>query len=287
LAVNALEGILQRDRLVVLASLVALGLIAWLYLFHLAAEMTRMEAAGGMADMPGMESMSDKPGMADMPDMEMSGPAPAPTAALVDFALLASMWAVMMVGMMLPAAAPTILLFSALERKRATESPVIGLTALFVLGYFLVWTAFSVAAAGAQMALARAGLLSAAMATTSNLLGGAIFILAGLYEFSPLKDRCLSHCRSPVEWLAHHRRPGGLGALRMGIEHGAYCVGCCWVLMLLLFAGGVMNLLWVAALAAIVLVQKLFPGGVMLARLAGVVLIVAGVTLIGYNISVA
>ena len=104
-----------------------------------------------------------------------------------------------------------------------------------------------------------------------------MFILAGLYEFTPLKKRCLSHCRSPLEWIAHHQRPGSLGALRMGTEHGLYCVGCCWMLMLLLFVGGVMNLLWVAVLAAVVLAQKLLPGGPIAARLAGVALVVFGV----------
>jgi predicted metal-binding membrane protein len=260
-----LEAVLKRDRLVVLASLAALGLLSWLYLFKLAADM-----AGGDA-MPAMEGMA---GMDTAPAEAAPGPA------LVEFLLLAAMWAVMMVGMMLPSAAPTILLFSALERKAAAASPVFGRTTLFVAGYFLVWTAFSVAAAAAQTALSQAGLISSAMATTSTILGGAIFILAGLYEFSPLKNRCLSHCRAPFDWLPRHWRKGAIGALRMGAEHGLYCVGCCFVLMLLLFAGGVMNLLWVAAIAAVVLAEKLLPGGPLVARLAGVALLAWGAMLI-------
>jgi predicted metal-binding membrane protein len=269
----ALDAILKRDRLVVLASLAALALIAWLYLFHLAAEMTAMDpSAGGMAAMPGMKSMSDMPGM------DMSEPG-APPSGLVNFALLAGMWAVMMVGMMLPSAASTILLFSALERKRTAASPVVSLTGLFAVGYFLVWTVLSLGAAGLQIALAHAGLISPMMATTSSLLGGGLFILAGLYELSPLKGRCLSHCRSPLEWLSSHRRQGAFGSLLMGVEHGAYCVGCCWLLMLLLFVGGVMNLLWVAALAVIVLAQKLLPRGRALSRIGAVVMIACGVLL--------
>ncbi len=265
--VAALEAVLKRDRLVVLASLAGICLLAWAYLFHLASEMASM-AATPMA-MPGMESMAGTTG----------GVPPPASKALAEFALLALMWSVMMVGMMLPSAAPTILLFSALERKRGAEA-VAGRLALFVAGYLLVWGFFSLAAAGGQTILGRLGLMSPLMAVTSAVLGGAVFILAGLYEFTPLKRRCLVHCRSPLEWIPRHMRAGRTGALRMGVEHGTFCVGCCWVLMLLLFAGGVMNLLWVAAIAAIVLVQKLFPGGLLAARIAGAVLIVCGIALI-------
>jgi predicted metal-binding membrane protein len=115
------------------------------------------------------------------------------------------------------------------------------------------------------------------MVLTSGLAGGIVLILAGLYEFSPLKSRCLSHCRSPLEWIAHYQRPGSLGALRMGMHHGLYCLGCCWMLMLLLFVGGVMNLLWVAVIAAVVLVEKLLPVGPMAAKLAGAALVLFGV----------
>jgi predicted metal-binding membrane protein len=123
-------------------------------------------------------------------------------------------------------------------------------------------------------------MLSAEMAVTGTIIGGTVFMLVGLYEFTPLKDRCLTHCRSPVEWIGRHHRPGLYGALRMGAGHGLYCVGCCWMLMLLLFVGGVMNLLWVAALAAIVLVQKLLPRGPLFARLTGFALTLAGAVLI-------
>jgi predicted metal-binding membrane protein len=182
--------------------------------------------------------------------------------------------------MMLPSATPTILLFAALERKR-TPPGATGRSAFFVAGYIVVWTMFSVAAAAAQTALSHAGLVSMQMAVTTALLAGSIFILAGLYEFTPLKERCLVHCRSPLEWIPRHMRPGRMGAFRMGMEHGAYCVGCCWVLMLVLFAVGVMNLVWVAAIAAAVLIEKLLPAGRLFSRVVGTALVAWGVFLIG------
>jgi predicted metal-binding membrane protein len=169
-----------------------------------------------------------------------------------------------------------------LERKRAATGRTGSRIASFVAGYFSIWSAFSIAAAAAQTALAHAGFMSMQMATTSAVLGGAAFIAAGLFEFTPLKDRCLVHCRSPLEWIPRHMRPGRSGAFRMGVEHGAYCVGCCWALMLLLFVGGVMNLIWVAFLTAIVLVQKELPRGVKLARFAGIVLVVCGIALLAW-----
>jgi predicted metal-binding membrane protein len=266
-----MEALLKRDRWVVLLCLAGLCLLAWLYLFHFAAEMGSMEMAPDAGGMAGMEGM-------DMPSMEMSGTSP-PGRPIQDFALLAAMWIVMMVGMMLPAAAPTILLFAALERKRP-EGPGRGRVPLFVGGYFLAWGAFSLAAATAQTGLAQSGLLSGGMALTSGLAAGSVFILAGIYEFTPLKHRCLTHCRSPLNWIPQHMKPGTAGALRMGAEHGAYCLGCCWALMLLLFAVGIMNLLWVAAIAAVVLVQKLFPGGATVARIGGAALIAWGIVLL-------
>ena len=149
----------------------------------------------------------------------------------------------------------------------------------FVAGYLAIWSVFSVAAAALQTLLAQRGLVSMQMAATSTLLAGGIFVAAGVYELTPLKDRCLTHCRSPLEWLPRHMRPGRGGALRMGIEHGAYCVGCCSMLMLLLFVGGVMNLAWVAVIAGFVLAQKIVPGGRTLSRIAGACLVAGGVLL--------
>jgi predicted metal-binding membrane protein len=271
LADGALRSILKRERLLVAASLTALFLLSWLFLLYLAREMETMEgAAARMMGMPTQDALAARLAAA------LSPGAAALADASVSFALVALMWAVMMVGMMLPSAAPTILLFSVLEGKRDVAGGTGGRTSFFVAGYFAIWSLFSVAAAGVQTSLSHAGLISMEMAARSSLLAGAILVGAGVYELTPLKDRCLTHCRSPLEWIPQHMRSGRGGVFRMGIEHGAYCVGCCWMLMLLLFVGGVMNLVWVAFLAGLVLVQKVLRGGAIAAKLSGAILILFG-----------
>jgi predicted metal-binding membrane protein len=273
LAGGALESVLRRDRLVVAASLGALCLLAWLFLLHLAARMETME--GLAARMMGMRV---EDGVSAVLHGAFSPRAAALADASVNFVLVALMWVTMMVGMMLPSAAPTILLFAALERRRG--SGVSGRVGAFVAGYLALWSAFAVAAAAMQTLLAQAGLVSMHMAATSALLAGAVLFAAGAYELTPLKDRCLAHCRSPLDWIPRHMRPGRAGAFRMGVEHGAYCIGCCWVLMLLLFVGGVMNLVWVAVISVVVLAQKVLPGGPVLARAGGIALMLYGAIVI-------
>ena len=219
----------SRDRAIVIASLVGITGLAWVYLFILAQRMT---------------------GMSDMPGMAMSA-TPAP------FIPTAIMWAVMMVGMMLPSAMPMILLFTMVQRRQGKQ-PLLAIS-MFVAGYVLVWTAFSIVAAALQIALGELALLSPSMTLVSIRISALAFLLAAAYELSPLKNRCLSHCISPMTFIVSHWRPGVVGALRMGLSHGTFCVGCCWALMLLLFVAGVMNLLWVAALAILVLLQKVVP----------------------------
>jgi len=250
----ALEAILKRDRLVVALALLALIALAWAYVL-----------AGA-----GMDTA-----MADMPDMVMAAPAWTPRYALLMFA----MWWVMMVAMMLPSAAPTILLMAAINRARKGDSPY-GNAGFFVAGYLLTWALFSAAAVLAQGALDASGLLTGAMATASPRLAGAVLIGAGLWQFAPLKRMCLRHCRSPVMFLTANHRAGNLGSLRMGAEHGAYCVGCCGFLMALLFVGGVMNLAWVLALSAYVLVEKLFPWGPRIGAVVGGLLGLWGLLLV-------
>src|ERR687894_1292234 len=177
------------------------------------------------------------------------------------FAMMLGMWAVMMVGMMLPAAAPMVLFFAAFARRSREQGHRVAPVGTFVAGYLAVWSAFALLATSLQWGLDRAALLSPHMAAVSPVLGGAILIAAGLYQWTPLKDACLGLCRSPVAFVMGHWRPGTAGAFRMGVEHGALCVGCCWALMALLFVGGVMNLLWVAAITAAVLAEKLAPRG--------------------------
>jgi predicted metal-binding membrane protein len=192
------------------------------------------------------------------------------------------MWAVMMVGMMTPSAAPMILMYTRVGRQRKADGKTFAATGWFAAGYFLAWTGFSLAATFFQWVIERAALLDSQMAIASNMLGGIVLIAAGLYQWSPVKDICLKQCQSPLGFLMRRGgfRPEPLGALWLGAEHGLYCVGCCWVLMFLLFVGGVMNVLWIAGLALLVLLEKLIPTGHLIPRLTGTALAVAGLYLL-------
>jgi predicted metal-binding membrane protein len=194
--------------------------------------------------------------------------------------LIFLMWWIMMIAMMLPSATPTLLLFARVNRKERTGGRPYVPTAAFAFGYMAVWGGFSAIAAGVQWELERLGLLSSMMGTTSVWLGGAILAAAGAWQLTPLKNVCLRHCRSPWSFLANSWRPGDLGAFRMGMEHGAYCLGCCWFLMGLLFFGGIMNLYWIFGLAVFVLVEKTIPMGHWCGRVIGVGLVGWGVTLL-------
>lgn len=175
--------------------------------------------------------------------------------------LMFLMWWIMMVAMMLPSAAPMILMFAKMSRRPEhgvlPPLPVM----LFTLAYAVAWAAFSAVAVGFQWGLEASGLISPMLKSTSGVLSGSILVAAGLYQLTPLKHMCLRHCRSPLQFVLGHWRNGPGGAFRMGLSHGAYCVGCCWFLMALLFVGGVMNLLWIAGLTLLVLVEKIIPAG--------------------------
>lgn len=255
---HIIESVLRRDRLVVLAGLGGVTVLAWLYLISLAA---------GMGDGPG--AMGEA----------MANARPTPWTA-GDFALMFLMWSVMMIGMMLPGATPMILLFAMVNRKKREAGHPFVPTGAFALGYAGAWTAFSLFATIGQWALHGAALLSPMLAGTSAVLAGALFIAAGTYQLTPLKHACLKNCRSPLHFIMTRWRNGGGGALRMGLEHGAYCVGCCWFLMGLLFVLGVMNLLWVAALTILVLVEKAVPRGEWTARISGVAMLAGGLYLL-------
>jgi predicted metal-binding membrane protein len=183
------------------------------------------------------------------------------------FAALVLMWWLMMVAMMLPSAAPAILLYGRVREQRRAGAAVVQ-PWIFGVGYLAVWLLFSIAAAGAQRMIA-----GPAMTLDSRISISALLIVAGLYQLSPLKSACLRQCRSPAEFLTRHWRAGATGAVRLGVLHGAYCVGCCWMLMALLFVGGVMNFAWIAALTLIVGIEKLVPRGDLIGRVAGVALI--------------
>jgi predicted metal-binding membrane protein len=190
--------------------------------------------------------------------------------------LIFLMWAAMMVAMMLPSALPTLLIFQrAVRNDPQVRSPSWCMFA-FVAGYVLAWSGFSVGATLLQWGLAEAALLTPMMVSASRWLGGALLIIAGIYQWTPLKYACLQHCRSPLAFVVEHWQPGMPGALRLGLHHGLHCVGCCWALMLLLFVGGVMSLLWIGAITAFVLMEKLAPYSARGGRLSGAALLVAG-----------
>ena len=190
--------------------------------------------------------------------------------------LIFLMWAAMMVAMMPPSALPTLLIFhTAVRNDPKVRSPSRSMFA-FVAGYILAWSGFSLGATLLQWGLAEAALLSPMMVSASPWLGGAILIVAGVYQWTPIKSACLQQCRSPLAFLMEHWQPGMSGALRLGLRHGLHCVGCCWALMLLLFVGGVMSLLWIGAITAFVLVEKLAPYRVQGGRLSGLALVLAG-----------
>jgi predicted metal-binding membrane protein len=194
-----------------------------------------------------------------------------------DFSWMFLMWAVMMVGMMLPSATPMTLVYAAVAKKAERQGQVVAPTAVFASGYLAIWTLFSLGATGLQWGLDQAALLSPMMVSTSPVLGALLLAAAGIFQLTPAKDVCLEHCRSPADFMASHWRAGGLGAFRMGLLHGAFCLGCCWALMGLLFLGGVMNLLWVVAITLFVLVEKLLPGGAATARVSGVLMLGVGI----------
>jgi predicted metal-binding membrane protein len=264
-----LEALLRRDRQVVLAALLLLAALTWSYLLWLAGHMATASPDTTMADMA-------------MPGMDM-GPAPriAPWAAM-DILLAFVMWSVMMVGMMTPSVAPMILLYARVGRHAASDGKPFAATGWFAAGYFLAWTGFSVLATVTQVALRSAALLTPMLTSTSDLMGGVILIVAGVYQWSRLKDACLMQCREPLLFIQRHGgfKRRAMGSLGLGLRHGLYCIGCCWAFMLLLFVGGVMNILWVAALAVLVLLEKLSMQGRFLSRATGCALISGGVFLI-------
>ncbi len=250
-----MERILRHDRAMVVIALAVLTVLSWIYLVSLANHM----AQGDMS-------------------LTGAGTTGAMTAALAQwtpstFALMLVMWWVMMVGMMVPSAAPMILLFATVTRKAAGEENPGPRIAIFTATYLLVWAGFSLSATLAQWALSEATLLSPMMVASSKWLIIALLAAAGAYQLSPLKQACLGKCRSPLSFLMTRWQPGDLGAFKMGLSHGAYCLGCCWLLMALLFAGGVMNLFWVALIAVLVLAEKVLPRGDLIGRLGGVAML--------------
>ena len=247
----------HHDRAIILAGLTVITAASWGYLCFDAWRMSHGESCCAAFALPRMHRWP-----------------------LSDLLMLFVMWAVMMVAMMTPTAAPMVLLFAAINRRcRAEEKPYVP-TGIFLLGYLLIWTGFSLLATLLQWGLHSAALLSPAMLSTSPWLGGGLLIAAGIFQFTPLKHACLRHCRSPLDFLLTEWRDGPRGAMVMGLRQGLSCAVCCWLLMALLFVLGVMNLLWVAALTAFVLIEKLGPAPKLISRVTGALCIAWGIAMI-------
>jgi predicted metal-binding membrane protein len=251
---TVLERLLRRDRWFAAGGLAVVTMLCWIWIVPMA------------RDMYG----------------SMSGPSEwmmTPTWDLKHLLLLWAMWTVMMTGMMLPSAAPLLLLYAGALRR---QSPGPGLLQVYAMaaGYLVVWLLFSLAATMLQRILSRLLLLTPMMEAAGPAAAGGLLLFAGIYQLTPLKGRCLQACRSPLSFVSTRWRPGTTGAVRMGIEHGIYCLGCCWALMLLLFAGGVMNLYVIAALTVFVLIEKVAPFGVQSSRICAAALIGVGTWLV-------
>ncbi|MBA5776624.1 DUF2182 domain-containing protein [Stappia sp. F7233] len=259
------ERILLRDQMVTVTGLVLITGLSWWWLL--------MGAGTGMS----VTAMTT-----------WSFPPPERPSMVTDWTLayavtMVVMWWVMMIAMMTPSAAPMVLLYGTAHRHEAGRGKLetaAAPTFAFFCGYLAAWLVFSVVATGLQWALELAGLVHAMlMWSIDRQFSGAFLIMAGAYQFSPFKQACLRHCRAPAVFLARHYRRGTAGAFRMGLTHGLYCLGCCLLLMALLFVGGIMNLVWIAGLAILVLLEKLLPRGEAISRLAGVVFLVSGLWL--------
>jgi predicted metal-binding membrane protein len=264
-----LEAVIRRDRVVVITALFAVIALSWAYLLAgagmgmSALEMTRMSQLG----------MARGVSEGDMASVAMMTPAVWTPGYAV---LMLFMWWVMNVAMMLPSAAPMILLFATVNRKqRDTGHPYVA-TSIFAIGYLAAWAGFSLVAVMLQWGFERTGILSPMLVATNAIFGGFLLLAAGVYQLTPIKHACLRHCRSPLAFLSSHWRRGARGALRMGLLHGAFCVGCCWFLMGLMFFGGLMNLYWIAGLALFVLFEKTVAAGHWLGYATGVALLVWG-----------
>jgi predicted metal-binding membrane protein len=251
---------LKQERLVIYASMLAIILLAWVYLVTISKGM-------GVANM-GMGNT--------MPTMQ--------TWKLSDILLTFVMWSVMMVAMMIPSAAPVVTTYTRLAKQQDLSKTSLSSTGFFLLGYIAIWTGFSLAMTGAQWILHTSALLSPQLSSASPILGGVLLVVAGIYQVTPLKETCLTHCRTPLGYLLSSWRDGSYGAFQMGARHGIYCLGCCWMIMALLFVGGVMNLLWVAILAFYILIEKVTPAGNWINRVTGIVSIGFGIWILASTI---
>ncbi len=260
---TALELVLKRDRHVVIIAILVTSALAWAYVLKLSIDMNASNMSG--MDMSNMNEML-------MPAFQAW--------TWAEFFFMLTMWIVMMIGMMTPSVAPMLLLYARVGRQARQQNYPFAATSWFALGYLLIWTIFALLATCTQWGLERLTLLSPMLASQSHILGGGLLIAAGIYQWLAVKDICLTQCQSPLTFIQQH---GGFsatqrGALKLGLKHGLYCVGCCWALMLLLFVGGVMNTLWIAALTVLILLEKITPTSRLIPRLAGLFFISLGLS---------
>jgi predicted metal-binding membrane protein len=250
---SPIEYILKKDRLIIIVGLFIICVLSWLYIIYLYRQMYPMNMDAMFFAMP----MSAK-------------------WTATDFVLLFLMWFVMMVAMMMPSVAPLILIFAGINRqRRQVQNPFVP-TGYLLSGYFSVWLIFSLLATVLQWLMQHLSLLNPDMIITSKIVGGIILIAAGLFQFTTLKQRCLYNCQTPIKFIHKHWQEGRAGAFRMGVKNGLFCLGCCWILMILLFVSGIMNLLWIAIIAGFVFAEKIFSGTKLVSYISGVALIIYG-----------
>jgi predicted metal-binding membrane protein len=259
---SPLESVLKRDRLVVMIGLALVVVVAVAY--------TVAGVGMNMSPLTMTRMAIEMPGMAMQPVGWSAG------YAFVIFL----MWCAMMVAMMVPSAAPMVLIHASIGRQQENAGRTLATTAIFVAGYLTVWTVFSLVATALQWGLESLGIVSGMMEIASPVIAGLVLITAGFYQLTPLKRVCLKHCQNPLTFVIQHWRPGKAGAFRMGLEHGGYCLGCCWFLMALLFVGGIMNLIWIAGIALYVGIEKFAVGHRWLTVATGVTLTVAGLRIL-------
>ena len=257
--ISAVERLLKRDRVIVLVCVAAMVVLSALY-----------TTLGVGMDMSAI-AMTSMPSAMLMDAAEWT-----PTYAVLVFL----MWWIMMIAMMLPSAAPALLLYAAVRRRRGGLADPVVMTGIFLLGYLATWALFSLSATALQGALEYVGAVSGMLSVSNRALGGVILLAAALYQFTPIKQACLTQCRNPVRFITGAHGTGFAGAFRLGVRHGTYCVGCCAVLMLLLFFGRIMNLVWIAGLGVYVLLEKLLPWGRWLSQAAGIGMFAAGAWLV-------
>jgi predicted metal-binding membrane protein len=247
---------LSKHEKIIIAALIAVSVIAWV---------VTIQHSTGMSSHSSMEM--------EMP-MNMEH-----TSSILEASLFLVMWTVMMIAMMFPAVVPMVVIFSTVQNKRKAGNKGFIPTWVFVAGYLVVWASFGVLAYLADLLIRHLGMSFPGLQSYTPLISGVVLVAAGIYQLTPLKNVCLTHCRSPLHFITHKWREGYLGSLIMGVDHGAYCLGCCWGLMVVLFVMGLMNLAWMGILALVIFVEKISKHGVLISRLVGGVLIILGIVI--------